>query len=71
MCRIFMSVSTNSYHIATNFLYNLIINKHFNVKLNYVIATGKDRPANAEPKYYKLDEDRTLHLIQTRLQFSV
>ena len=49
---------------------NYIINKHFNVKLNYVIATGKDRPANAEPKYYKLDEDRTLHLIQTRLQFT-
>ena len=41
---------------------NYIINKHFNVKFNYVVATGKDRP--------NITEDRTLNLIQTRLQFS-
>jgi phosphate-selective porin len=41
---------------------NYIINKHFNVKFNYVVATGKDRP--------DIQDDRTLHLIQTRLQFT-
>lgn len=41
---------------------NYIINKHFNVKFNYVVATGKDRP--------DIQDDRTLHLVQTRLQFT-
>ena len=40
---------------------NYFINKHFNVRLNYVVASFKDRPGK---------DDETFNAIQTRLQFS-
>lgn len=40
---------------------NYFINKHFNVKFNYVLGAFSDRPGQ---------DDETYHAIQTRLQFS-
>ncbi|MEE3448390.1 MAG: porin [Bacteroidales bacterium] len=40
---------------------NYFINKHFNVKFNYIMAGFNDRPGV---------DDKTYHVVQTRLQFS-
>ncbi len=40
--------------------FNYFINKHFNVKLNYVLASFKDRPGV---------DDKAYNALQTRLQF--
>ncbi len=59
----FDHLNLDDYGVENDFEFgiNYFINKHFNVRLNYVLAAFSDRPGQDNDSY---------HAIQTRLQFS-